>query len=823
VPLVEIVAAALLAQAAAAPGSPGTGEKPPIHVEAPEATWDAASGTATLRGGFLLTRGTLRLRAPEGSYRPETGEVEVAGDALLVDGARAIVAKALRGEVGGVYEADAPSVFFVSNPRLLEQAKTPEEAARAARRLTLHADKGVGSAEGNIELTNARATLCNCPDGGAPSWEIRARSADVRPGERAILSWPVLWIVPRFLFVERPVPVLALPWLYVPLGERQTGLLLPEFHSSAATGSRFTLPLFVTLGRSADLTFTAGYDVGPSATAVRAGKPAVRGPEGIFDLRWAPAEKVDGRLKLEIVDDLDGEKGGIRGARVALSGFHSQPIGERGELRLGLALVGDPLYGRDFTSDVLQRGQAYRRSALLAARRGDDTQVELTGAWLVPLAPDGTFQDVRGLSFGTFGAGLPSFQRGPAIAGRLLPTPLPGGLLASGRAEIARFAPARGVTNDAGGDGRGPGDLGWSPWIADAGQLDGRWEPGERLAATRAMVRAGVERPLLVGRWLRLAPFVAGAASGYAFDADASSVAQAWGVAGVGVESELSRRFGEGFRHSIVPRLAWRLGSGVLGDPLPAFGYDQWDRGGAVPPGAAARFEEPRMLAAAPPGRFQQGRASIETRIGAPGAELLRAEVGQNVDLDAGRLGERFATLRGAYGLVAVDGAVRYASPGSRPAGEWATAPRPDGWTELRGALSVRSPWGQEVHASALRIGAGGSPFLQAGVDDLFDPRPSSFPLTAQGSAGLRLPLGPALVTYDLLVPTREVAVPVCNGAGTRQIGALHVQQHAATLTWDSPCRCFKASVLVRRTDCGDTSFSASFVLNPGGSFGAVR
>ena len=69
-PFIELAAAALLAQAAAAPPTVREGG-PPIRVEAPEASWDVATGQAMLRGGVLLRRGTASLRAEQARWLRE--------------------------------------------------------------------------------------------------------------------------------------------------------------------------------------------------------------------------------------------------------------------------------------------------------------------------------------------------------------------------------------------------------------------------------------------------------------------------------------------------------------------------------------------------------------------------------------------------------------------------------------------------------------------------------------------------------------------------------------------------------------------------------
>jgi LPS-assembly protein len=815
VPLLELAAAALLAQAAAAPPTDPVGAQPPIHVESQEAVWDAGAGEAQLKGGVLVQRGTLVLRAPEARYQPGTGLIEVTGGALLVDGPRAIVARAIRGELGGVYEAEEPSVFFADDPRALAAATSAEEAGRVSRRrLTLRADRATGTAEGSITLTGARGTLCNCPGAAPPTWELRARTADVLAGDRAILSWPSLWVVPPFF--SKAVPVLALPWLYVPLGDRQTGFLLPEFGSSGASGPTLAEPFFLTLGRSADLTVWAGWAFGRSSAEVRAGNPSVRGFDGALELRWAPTPTASGRLKLDYLHDLDAEPGGTHGPRVALSGRHVQTLGDRTALHAELDLVGDPLYVRDFTGDLLQRDAPYRRSAFLASHGREDLVVEASGAWLIPLAKDGSLGGVDGLSFGTFGSGLPTFHRGPSLSAQLLPTPIPGGLLASGRAEVARFGPFSGVTSDSGSDGIGPGDRGWVAATPSPGQLDGTFEPGERLAATRALVRAALTLPIPVGRWLRLSASLRGAANAYAFDAAVDPILDAWGVAAATLETELSRGYGA-LRHVIVPRLAFLAGTTVAGGRLPAFGYDGWDRAGEIPPGVAAPFPGARLLSAAPQGDYRQLRGAVETRLTGPAGEHLRAELGQDFDFRTGAPAESFATLRVQAGPVGLDGLARYAGFATRPVSPSDPSAKLDDWTELAGGLRFANARGYAAGVGVRAIGAGGSPTALGGVDALFDLRPVPLARSSQGNAGLRLPIGSATIGYDILFPARELTgVTQCDGTGTRSVGPLHPTQHAASLVWDAPCHCLRATLRVAMDDCGNVSgFKALFDFSP--------
>ncbi len=92
------------------------------------------------------------------------------------------------------------------------------------------------------------------------------------------------------------------------------------------------------------------------------------------------------------------------------------------------------------------------------------------------------------------------------------------------------------------------------------------------------------------------------------------------------------------------------------------------------------------------------------------------------------------------------------------------------------------------MHAGFVALGPGGSQRLAAGADPFFDPRPLGIDPVAQGSVGFRLGWSGATFAYDALFNARRLVVPVVVGGKTDP----HVFQQAATVTWDSPCKCFK-------------------------------
>jgi LPS-assembly protein len=779
VPTLAVLAAAgLLARlAAAAPPVAAGGD---VRIEG-DVTYEPGTGLLLVENGAVIRRGAVVLRARSATYDPATGEVRASGGVLLTDPTRFVSADGVRFVLDGPVEAEGVVAFVKDVPADLSRVADVESARRAGRnRLSFSGSRLHGDERGRFLLDRARLTLCDCPGGCAPSWEVTASRADVIPGVRATLSWPVLRITPRFLFIDHTVPVLVLPWLYVPLGERQTGLLLPAVESTGATGFSIAEPVFVTLGRSADATVTPAYAFGRSRAQVEEGKPAVRGFGARLELRWAPVEAAEGQVQLAWVDDLDAEPFGESGNRFALTGRHAQRISDRTSLHASLRLFGDPVWVRDLTADLLGRDAPYARSDVLLSHRRDALVLEAGASYLEPLRPDGL---VPGESFGTVGAGLDVASRWPAASAAIVPVAL-GPLRLSGHAGVARFAP-----------------------------VSAAWDATGRPAADRADVRAELSAPLLLGV-ASLTPYVRGAATGYAFEADRPSTADAWAVGGVAVATELSRRFGA-VRHAIAPRLEWRAGTGSAGEGIAWPAYDPFDRAGTG------------LLSAAPPGAWQQLRGAIETRLSRAGTDLVRLELGQDYDVRLGKFGETFAGADAAWRWLAVSASARVFAIDDRPeAAPPARIPSAflDRFTELRGALSLSDRRGDLVRASFLSVGSGGSGTLLAGIDPLFDLRPAATDASASAGLGARVVASGATLGYDVLFPGRAAYVPTCNGGGgERRVEAWHAQQHAGSAVWDSPCRCFRLAALVRLNDCGEWSYSASIDLSRLGEARAIR
>lgn len=808
--------AALLLVALAAEPAPA----PPLEVlEAGEVDYDVATGRGVARGGVVLRRGAVFLRSETAAYDTRTGDVDAAGSVLLTEPGRAVAASRMHAVLDGPYKARDVVAFLKGTPLDLSTCRTLDEArGRGLNRLTLHGGVVHGETGApDFEIEHANITLCDC---GAepPSWEIHAHHADVIPGKRALLTWPVIYLRPWLPYVGGvTVPVLVLPALYLPLGERQTGLLFPVLNFGGQVNG-VSQPLFITLGRSWDATVTADYNFGGATERVK-------GPGTSLQLRWAPVEGASGQIQFSLLHGgIGGWPGGVAlppgGYRLALSGFHRQRFSDRTYFAAELGLIGDPLWVQDLTGDALLRGNEYRRSAVALTHRTDDLLLEADAAYHLPLAHLDSGSAQRG-PYGVFGADLKTFHRLPSASLSLLPTPVAGPLHAGGFLSVSRFAPLYGVTGDQGVNGIGPGERGWgaegSP--PDAGEGDGRWEgpgpggPGERLAASRLLARLELNAPL---RWraLSVEPWAAATAAGYAFEAGPDPQLDARAAGGLALSTEIGRTFGTGdarIRHAIEPRVEWRGGTGQAGPALPNYAYDELDVALPARVVNAQGLVTPQRTLSATPGSFSQVRLTLRNRLIAPAGHLsnafLELTLGQDLDAAAGRASETWAQGALRLPFLSLDARAGFRAFGATtPAGTPENAPssRLDAFTELAGAVTFFDRRGDNLHATFTALGAGASPRVMAGLEPFFDPRPFAADAFALGSVGAGTHLSGATISYDALFYGRELAAaPVCANGSTKSREP-HVYQHQASFVWDSPCHCWKAGFSAILNECDD-------------------
>jgi hypothetical protein len=93
-------------------------------------------------------------------------------------------------------------------------------------------------------------TPCHCEPSEKPAWGIRAATTEAQMGGYATFYDALIEI--------KGIPVLYVPWLKIPIKDRrQSGLLMPSFTDDAISGSGFSQPLFIDMGRDKDATLKA--------------------------------------------------------------------------------------------------------------------------------------------------------------------------------------------------------------------------------------------------------------------------------------------------------------------------------------------------------------------------------------------------------------------------------------------------------------------------------------------------------------------------------------------------------------------------------------
>ncbi|QRK06537.1 LPS-assembly protein LptD [Archangium violaceum] len=727
-----------------------------------------ASGHALLRSGSSV------LRADELTYDFDKRVAVASGNVLLVSNGLAGFADRLTVDLSTRQVEAEGGTFFqkegVTPQALVDLAGREDATAReltqtgtnafsfTARRFRLLEDNAY-----QVEPASFTAS-CGC-DVFDRSWRITASSAKLTPGERATFTSPTLRVF--------DVPVFWVPWISLPLRNRQSGLLMPEWTASGVSGFQVDLPLFLTLGRSYDLTLSPGYAFGSG------GAFGVKGPRLAAEFRYAPAPGVDGRVWLRLYQDLKLERepldpnvlapdAGQRGLRGWGIFEHRQELGHGLHARADVTLYSDGfLFADTTTASNFLRSYYYVPSTATLYHRGEDHYAGLALAYR---------QDVRwGYPLIGDASRPPVFQELPTLRYAIPTVPLFGPLTGSVQVELSRLSPLRGLLGDEGTDG-----VFW-PLLADADgtQGNGRFDLGERQARSRLDILPRVNATFDMGGVLRFTPYLAVRESLYLYEVTRETHNRAYGMVGLLLDSELSRVFGTGasaIRHSIMPSVELRAVPRVFGERAPSV-YDEVD-------------------AAVPENGFFQGQVALRQKLlmrsGTGTRELGRLDVVQGVDFLERRMGETSGRLLTVIGPVTATATARLDLFTPNVEERLTQLSASVGWSVLRNGLL-------DVNAGYERT-LGSSEQVRRPIDMLLPPPlPATAPVGDGGScsdtnnpalqqvdrvlfgAGTRLPFGLG-VRYDAEVFRRAPG----------RCDVVQVNSQTLTLSYTPQCNCFQ-------------------------------
>jgi LPS-assembly protein len=502
-------------------------------------------------------------------------------------------------------------------PQQLLNAKTQDEV-RAIGSTTMSMTAGHLKRDENDAwvVEELEITPCEC-NFDKPSWHIGTSTTTVdMQADRAAMLFPTIYVY--------DVPVFWFPWLSMPLSDRQSGLLVPIPTVTALSGFGVQAPVFVTLGRSADLTFTPSYYAGNWGSIY-----GIAGPRLLTELRYAPSAGTSGRADLGFIYDLRNQRDPLnpslvttkrRGLRADGLWQHTQSLGKGWYDRVNAAFLSDGYYQRDFVADVLAREAGYLRSTATLFHRGDDHFVGIDAVVRQDLSTGFSIFDNRGPN---------PFHRLPGLTFALPTRQLVGPLTFSLRAEAVRLAPT--LTEV---------DTGYDP-TTGVRRAYTYGLPGMREARDRLDLMPRLEIGGTLGGVLGAQAFAAWRQDVWFNELSKNALQRGYPLFGARLDTELARTFFDNsLRHTIAPSVEVRAVPGMFG-ASPDFAYDEIDR--AVPDGL------PHV----------QAVAVVRQRLMTRAKEVFRLDVGQGAELYNPRLGESFARASTSFWLARATATVR--------------------------------------------------------------------------------------------------------------------------------------------------------------------
>src|SRR5215217_1111131 len=853
-----------------------------VELAADFLTYESDKQLLTARGHCELRTGEMLLRSDEVTY-DETNQVATATGNVMFVGPDGMVAVAddVRVDIRS-FVATLKGGLFMQKKGVTQEAlltaKTPQELRAMGETPIILSGSRIRRTGPNAFVVDDLAfTPCECGP-STPTWRMEASSANVILGERATLTWPVVYI--------QSVPIFALPWVYLPLAERRTGFLIPSPQFSSLNGLGLAQPFFLTLGRSYDMTFTPGYfngggfqdtpyDLdGKAATTNDAGtfkQPqynGVKGPRLLTEFRYVPSERTRGRATLGFLLDSrprnDPRTGAFfyypnppgevlvpryvdtpRGLRGEASWQHFQDLGSGWYDRVDASFVSDGNYTRDLTADIIIQGLEYLRSTANVFRRQEDSYAGLDVVLRQDIRwPYRFFQDNRvPAEVDPLRPDLPSprtFQRLPGLLWSLPERPLLGGLTGGLRAEFTRQAPIQGGFGDEGVDGVFRRDglflpLG-APVVVDPGQANGLFDTRDREARDRIDFTSRLATSVALGDVARVTPSLSLRQDVWAGEYSARTWQRGYPIGGLLLDTQWSRTWTDAktsYRHTVAPSLELRYVPG---------GWGRVPSAGAEDDGDAQPYDEidravPLALDGSTRGFLQGVLAvdqSLRIKTGAVVREPIRLRLGQGFDLTryvpaANKLGDPEPVLRDTFARLSVSAGVLNAG------GLVRMDPRSGRITQLSADFTIDNGKGTALYAryddilttSDFAINSGESPFAQ-GPDAIRRPLDAlvggvsretpGIPSAERAQAliaGARLRLGFGLgVRYEALVQ------PLYQDQTTQEFKPF--AQQTLGVSYGPACDCWRIEGVVtlrrdNRLEFSDVNVSVAGV----GSFGS--
>lgn len=538
--IVAVAAAFLFAAPAAAQEKGAAVALPTLEgvffLRADRLTYDNRKKVFVAEGGVEITRGALVVHADKAVMYEEEDVLEAEGNVSLFDGTNVVFAQRTRVQDRGLVGSLVRGTIMVKktpDAKTLARLSDPECARRAGRnRLHLEGDRIERTAEKHYKLFDSVFTPCDCGD-EPPSWKLRTIRAWVDMDEQATMLMPIVY--------ADDIPVMVLPALMLPVGERRSGFLFPRFGFTGRDGAQLQNSLYLTLGRSADLTAEANFI-------------QERGMKWGLEGRWAPSHTAWGRFYGSFINDT---KDFYERSRWLVQQSHFSKPADRLYVTDRVHLVSDNTYPSDFMFDIWEREAEYLKSDVNVVRTFDDTVLGAGAAYYQDMKRGGHdlfdrfgARTVQQLPYSSFGLALKEMPEIPVA-------------FSVEAGYVHYYDPVRAYA-DYGDDRTGYNDFGYSR--PDRGEFNHKYEPGEPVRrAHRLTLYPTLSVPLnlaSVARWnnsfsLRHSFYQSPVSEDLSRNTG-------YGVLKSGIETEVSRVFTVNLpdvarlRHSVVPGAEYR-------------------------------------------------------------------------------------------------------------------------------------------------------------------------------------------------------------------------------------------------------------------------
>jgi LPS-assembly protein len=363
-----------------------------LYISADTLKYDNQKKELLAEGHAEITTNKTVIRADRVTIYDTKKILEAEGHVQIFDGKDLVYADRARLRTDNMKGTlDNVTVIVKQGPLDPETAKSlgaPSCAMKASGKNKLVASGKQVDREGQKRyvLFDAMFTPCDCGD-DPPSWKLTMTKGWFELDRQAVMLYPILYV--------NDVPVMAFPGAMLPIGDRRSGVLFPRF-SFGRNGFEMDNYLYLTMGRSADMTLEADYIQD-------------RGAKLGLETRYAISRQSFGKLYGTFIKDIQEPNG--EAYRWSATHQHWSMFGDRFYLNDHINLVSDNQYPNDFAFDVWERETEYMKSDLNLAKAFDDVFLGTSAVY---------YQDLKKGQFDLWsGQGLSTVQVLPSATASL--------------------------------------------------------------------------------------------------------------------------------------------------------------------------------------------------------------------------------------------------------------------------------------------------------------------------------------------------------------------------------------------------------------------